>query len=243
MCSSDLTQCIIYVRIQPVILHLLNGPYTDPFSSTWVTDLFQLCTEKVEIRSLSVLIFIVLRKFGVTCRDCDNFLYEVGGLCSRTCQKWTNVFVNGDFDDFCQENRGGKRASAFYDVFPEIELQGKVYAVNECRKKSADFSAIHLAEFIDGAFYQLSDTVKTTASLVRSIPSCRLDLRRWGARFDSNSQRPYFEGHDRPDVIADREKFIRHFLENRHNYYQVSDGDDTSWVNPLQNPSTIVICE
>ena len=30
------TQCIIYVRIQPVILHPLNGPYTDPFSSTWV---------------------------------------------------------------------------------------------------------------------------------------------------------------------------------------------------------------
>ena len=29
------TQCIIHVRIQSVILHPLNGPYTDPFSSTW----------------------------------------------------------------------------------------------------------------------------------------------------------------------------------------------------------------
>ncbi|CAF1522282.1 unnamed protein product, partial [Didymodactylos carnosus] len=32
----------------------------------------------------------------------------------------------------------------------------------------------------------------------RSVQSCRLDLRRWGASYVSNAQRPHYEGHERP---------------------------------------------
>ena len=39
------TQYIIYVRIQPVILHRLNGPYTAPYRSNWgeENDEFDFC--------------------------------------------------------------------------------------------------------------------------------------------------------------------------------------------------------
>ncbi|CAF4136859.1 unnamed protein product [Rotaria sordida] len=31
-----------------------------------------------------------------------------------------------------------------------------------------------------------------------------MDLRRWGAKFEANSQRSYFEGHERDDVVKHR---------------------------------------
>jgi hypothetical protein len=113
-----------------------------------------------------------------------------------------------------------------------------------CRKTSGDFTAGHLANFIDNSFYQVSATTKEACDgLIRSVESCRSDLRRWDARFEANSQRPYFEGHERPDVVIDRRNFIDKFLKNKHNYYLVSDGDDPTWIMPTQNPPTILICQ
>jgi hypothetical protein len=53
---------------------------------------------------------------------------------------------------------------------------------------------------------------------IRSDDSCRLDLRRWRGSFDQNSQSPYFEGHERRDVVKQREEFTSYFI-NRINHY------------------------
>ena len=53
------------------------------------------------------------------------------------------------------------------------------------------------------------------AVLVRSPQSCCLDLRQWGAQFQSNRNRLYFEGHERKDVLDHRAKFIEYFLARR----------------------------
>ena len=82
-------------------------------------------------------------------------------------------------------------------MFPDIELSAKNYSVQRCAAKAADFDAFELAKFIDEQFYMLSCIKKElNDSLIRSVKYCRLDLRRWGARFEFNSQRPYFEGHE-----------------------------------------------
>ncbi|CAF4222987.1 unnamed protein product, partial [Rotaria sordida] len=100
------------------------------------------------------------------------------------------------------EGRGGKRTSSFYDIFPDIESLAKAYSVRRCTAKAADFDAFELSKFIDDQFYILTRIKKNVNDpLIRSVESCRLGLRRWGARFESNSQRPYFEGHERPDVV------------------------------------------
>jgi hypothetical protein len=71
-----------------------------------------------------------------------------------------------------------------------------------CAAKAAYFDAFELATFIDNQFYSLTGIKKDPEdALIRSVQSYRLDLRRWGARFDSNSQRPYFEGHERIHII------------------------------------------
>ncbi|CAF4003777.1 unnamed protein product, partial [Rotaria sordida] len=74
---------------------------------------------------------------------------EIGALSSRTCHKWVEIFISEDLDSFCGDNRGGKRTTEFYDVYPEIELAAKSYSIERCANKSADFTALDLAIFID----------------------------------------------------------------------------------------------
>lgn len=209
-----------------------------------ISDLFEFCRKKFNLKYLSVLLYMSLRYFGVTWRDCDSFLQEIGSLRSRTCQKWVDVLSSGDFNEFCSENRGGKHTEEFYDLFPEIELEAKCFAIERCAKKSADFTSLDLAVFIDQKYYKLTNTIKDNSNkLIRSVKACRLDLRRWGARFDANSQRPYFEGHERTDVVLNREKFINYFLDRFDYYYTVSDGEIPSWNIPTKSLPSILICK
>ena len=191
-----------------------------------IADLFHLCLEKVDLRRLSVLMFVTLQYLNVTWRDSDNFLKDIEGLCYETTRKWARVFKIGDFEEFCVENRGGKRIVQFYDVFPDIELNAKAYAIIRSSKKTADFTVKDLAIYIDDQFHTINNIAKVnTDCLVRSVASCRLDLRAWGGRFEANTQRPYFEGHERPDVVNDRENFVKYFLERKKKYFTVSDDE------------------
>ncbi|CAF4225149.1 unnamed protein product [Rotaria magnacalcarata] len=76
---------------------------------------------------------------------------------------------------------------------------------------------------------------------VCEVKSCRLDLRRWGARFESNSQRPYFEGHERQDVVQHRTTFLQYFLPKKDSYYLISDDIQPKWQIPTTGTPTILI--
>ncbi|CAF1516782.1 unnamed protein product [Rotaria sordida] len=162
---------------------------------------------------------------------------------SDTLTLWgREIGALSDLDLFCGDNRGGKRIAEFYDVYPEIELAAKSYSIERCANKSADFTALDLAIFIDQNYYELINTTKDkNTNLIRSVPSCRLDLRRWGARFDSNSKRPYFEGHERVDVVCERENFVKYFLDRTDQYNTVSDDENPLWKTSTQNPPSILI--
>ncbi|CAF1124050.1 unnamed protein product [Didymodactylos carnosus] len=163
-------------------------------------------------------------------------------MSSQTSQKWTDVFVSGDFEQFCGENRGGSRGDEFYDIFPELELEAKTFALGPCVRKSADFTALDLVVFVDQKYYEVTDTIKdNNANLVRSQQSCRLNLHRWGARFESNSQRPYFEGHERVDVVQDRQSFIQYFIDRKDHYYTIPDDEKPLWKMPKQNPPCVLL--
>jgi hypothetical protein len=85
--------------------------------------------------------------------------------------------------------------------------------------------------------------VDPDSPFIRSVASCRLDLRRWGAKFNPNSQRPYFEGHERMDVVEHRREFIKHFLDRREFYYTISDGDSPKWIAPTKSDPCILLCK
>ncbi|CAF4994978.1 unnamed protein product [Rotaria sp. Silwood1] len=185
---------------------------------------------------------MTLRHFGISWVKCDDFFKEIGALRATTANRWANTFLSGSFDKFINEGRGGKHISSFYDVFPDIELLAKNYSVQRCAAKAADFDAFELAKFIDEQFYMLTSIKKdSNDSLIRSVKSCRLDLRRWGARFESNSQRPYFEGHKRQDVVQHLTTFLQHFLPRKDSYYLISEGAQPKWQIPTVGTPTILI--
>jgi hypothetical protein len=127
-----------------------------------IGDLFELVKSQTSLRSLSVLIYLSLTYFGVSWRKADLFLKQIGSLSAETCNKWSKVFIEGDLDDFIEDNRGGKRGQSFFDIFPELENMAKLYALEGCKRKSASFTSLELAQYIDKQYYELTGEVRKT---------------------------------------------------------------------------------
>ena len=129
-------------------------------------------------------------------------------------------------------------------MFPDIEMDTRGFSVTGYSQKSAEFKTMHLAQFIGKKFYKLTESPKKFSDdLLRSERSCRLDLRRWGAKFEANTQRSYFEGHERGNVITHRNVFIKYFLQHQDSYYKITGGETPMWRVPTKNPRQILICE
>jgi hypothetical protein len=167
----------------------------DKFHLNDIGDLLQLCVQQGNLKNISVLLYMTLRYFHVTWRDINDFLQEIGATRCTTAEKWTQIYLTGDLIEFNSDNRGGKLKESFYDLFPDIESEAKLFAMRECQKKTSEFTAADLRDFIDAKFYEVTGLKKdNNNSFIRSERTCRLDLKRWGAKFEKNSQRPYFEG-------------------------------------------------
>jgi hypothetical protein len=73
------------------------------------------------------------------------------------------------------------------------------------------------------------------------VESCRADLLKWGARFDKNTNRPYFEGHERDDVKTTRIGFIKYFLDNKEFYfYPFMHFGSLTWNIPLRKKRILI---
>ena len=99
----------------------------------------------------------------------------------------------------------------------------------------------NLSRFISNRFYELIDEKPTYPDeLVRSESSVRLDLENWGFKYDYNKKRPYFEGHERVDVVQSREHFIDYFVERIDHYYRVNEEEKPNWIFPLEKPCVLI---
>ncbi|CAF1530301.1 unnamed protein product [Rotaria sordida] len=206
-----------------------------------IADLFSFCKETINTRFISVLMYMGLRHFGHSWRDVDAFLRTIGGMTATSAHKWSTILLNKDFDEFTAEGRGGKRVDAFWDCYPDLELEAKQFVMKECSKTEASFTAESLARFIDTRFYELNNIKKVDLELVRSIRSCRLDLRHFGAKYTTNVGRPYYLGHERPDVIQHREQFVKYFLQNEDKFYTITDDLSPQWKFP-KDYATVLLC-
>ena len=169
--------------------------FSEKFDLNDIGDLLELCQQQGTLKNISLLIYMILRYFSISWREIDNFLQQIGGTRCETAHKWAKIYLTDDLIEFNIDNQGGKVSGSFYDTFPDIENEAKLFATNECQKKTSEFKAVDLCNFIDAKFYEVTGLKKNINDpYVRSERSCRLDLRRWGAKFEKNTQRPYFEG-------------------------------------------------
>lgn len=102
--------------------------------------------------------------------------------------------------------------------------------IEQTQKKSCYFAVLDLCNFIDSAFYEITEETKECEILIRSENSVRDDLRRWGITFGS-AKCIYFEGLERPDVVQDREIFVDYYL---------IDSLDIKWIKPIEKPCVLV---
>ena len=205
--------------------------------------LYTLCAETVDNKYLSTLLYITLRHLGYSWRDVDSFLGTIGAMTAKTCHNHSKTFLSEDIDHFCAEERGGKQRASFYDLYPELEELARVFSIEGCSRKESSFTAKELAEYIDEQYYILTGEKKENHSLVRSIQSVHLDLRRWGIHYSANKIRPYWIGHEREDVVQHRERVVDYFLSRETDYYTVSQGADPKWIVPVSPKPVILLCE
>ncbi|CAF3478732.1 unnamed protein product [Rotaria sp. Silwood2] len=183
-----------------------------------------------------------LRFFNIKLEDVDEYLKSIGFMTAKTSHKWATVFLKGDYEEFSTDLRGGKQTDSFYDTFPEIEADAKAFVVQACLQKLGEFKALNLVWFVDEKYYELTGIKKQIGNdYIRSKRSCRVDLRRWRAKFEANSQRLYFEGHERNDIVKYRSEFIGYFLSHKDFYYSVIYDEIPMWQLPTQNPPRILI--
>jgi hypothetical protein len=221
-----------------------ESTFNEKLLVTDIGDLAEMCKSKCGTKYLSTLLYMSLRFFNIKWEDVDEYLKSIGFMTAETAHKWATVFLKGDYEEFSNDLRGGKQTDSFYDTFPEIEADAKAFVVEACSRKSGEFKALDLAQFVDEKYYELTGIKKQIGDdFIRSERSCRVDLRRWGAKFEANSQRPYFEGHERDDVVKHRNEFIGYFLSYKDFYYSITDDEIPMWNLPTQNPPRIIICK
>ena len=65
-----------------------------------IRDLFEIVKNYTSVRSLSILVYFSLTYFDVTWWKVDIFLKQLGILSAETCNRWSEVFIQGDLDEF-----------------------------------------------------------------------------------------------------------------------------------------------
>ncbi len=103
-------------------------------------------------------------------------------------------------------------------------------------KKECTFGDHTLYNYMNEHYKELTGT-----NIDKARSECMLlyDLKRWGFKHKDNSKRSYFEGHERADVLPERNKFVDYFLSRIDNYYTVNELDN-SWVMPIEKMCILI---
>jgi hypothetical protein len=148
-------------------------------------------------------------------------------LSVKHCKIHYDNFISNEISALFDTGNGGKRTEGIYDIYPELENIARIYAYQETKKKSANFTVKHLADFITEQYKLLSeDKSLADGEHIRSITSCRQDLFRWGCINDENKQMPYAQGHEDHEVVEYRKSFVKELDERKNLYYIVAEEDE-----------------
>ena len=123
--------------------------FKDKLDLPSIGDVFESCKCEYGSCELSVFIYMVWRHFGHRWRDIDALLHNIGGNQCKMAHKWAETFLTDEFDTFEDDGRGGKHNDGFCDLFLELEIEAKAFVIESCSKKSAYFSAVDLARYLD----------------------------------------------------------------------------------------------
>ena len=183
-------------------------------------------------RLISTFAYCILQFNKIQYKKTKEILESIGCCDINTASKWANILRNSDNPLVLLEEHRKYTADDFYHIYPEIKAEAICYAEKRIKDKVANFKSKELSQFINSTFTKLTGETIEDGVFVRSESSCRRDLIKWGAKFECNKKRPYFEGHERSDVIDYRNKFIELFdiSTNDFGYLQKKDNNQRSFL-------------
>lgn len=215
-----------------------------------VSDLLCVLVDKIpnwssiHFRIVSVIVYLIIRLLGMSFESTRLILKILNLLNIQNCHEWVNTII--DEDDLCvilRETRGAYKRTLFYEFFPELEKDAKAFILSKCTSKESSFDAQALAKFVDERFREICpENDLSPDELVRSIESCRVDLLKWRARWDKNTNRPYFEGHERDDVVLERKNFIQKMHDAKDFYYYpiIDESGKYKWLAPMRKKRILI---
>ena len=151
-------------------------------------------------RLVSTLVFCLLRFNGVTYNGTKETLDSIGCNDIRTATHWTNMLIYNDDPFLLLEEKRKYTTDDFYETFPEIKAEAMIFAEKRMKDK-----------VINEKFEEVTGEKLEEGEEVRIERNCRRDLLVWGASYEKNKKRPYFDGHERADVFESRKEFIKLF--------------------------------
>ena len=163
-----------------------------------------------------------IKSFKVTDAKIDIILKACNLMTARTTKFWLSKYINEEYDGLYTDGRSCHRTDFFYDMYPDIKTEAKIYSMSQSEDKSS-FTTLKLVEHIKNLYIEETEEHFEENEIVRSESSCRRDLLDWGFYLGSNFNRSYFEGHERDDVVAVRNKLVDYFTDRKHLYYTLTE--------------------
>lgn len=227
--NRDKTSCFEFsFSMLSILVHVLRSIFSD-----W---------NSISERVLSTLIYMILRNCSITWREIEKIFCLLDCLNIKHAHRWASTLAEShDASIILNDKRGGYRTNQLYIDYPELEMEAKNFAIQETKKRNCLFSVNELAKYLTKKYEELSGETLPDGSFIRSDSSLRLDLIRWGAQWDDNNKRPYFEGHERDDVTEYRKEFVHFFVQNKNKIYQQTSDDKCEWIDPSDDPPYIAI--
>jgi len=194
-------------------------------------------------RTFSVVIDMLLSYTKIGYTEMAEILSDLNCLDIKTTRRWSLTLIESDDPSIIlNDKRGGYHLKQLYELLPELEIAAKEFAIRETAKKNCSFNVSSLAKFITKHFKELTGLELEKDDDIRSHSAIRLDLTRWGAKWKKNNKRPYFEGHEREDVLKEREKLVEFLVENKQRFYQQTySGDLVEWIEPTEDEPYIIL--
>ena len=130
------------------------------------------------------------------------FIFSLGKMSKYIGISWPNGYqtLPIDEDDICVilwDGRKGHRHNIFYEEYPDLEEEVKAFAFQKCSQKKCSFTVKDLAVFVDQRFREKYSSI---------LEEIGFDSKRWvrlpcwfvkvDAKFEKNSNMPYFKGHE-----------------------------------------------
>ena len=90
-------------------------------------------------RNFSIFIYTLLKEAGLGTLEINNLLKIIGGVRSDALQIYFCYYQSDDFSSLNEDGRA-YTGDVFWDRYPEIEIDAKIFATGKAREKTSDLT-------------------------------------------------------------------------------------------------------